>query len=47
MINDVKSFCKSCHSCAINKDNTAPNNAPLLPIGTSSLNLSKDVQLIF
>ncbi len=33
----VKHFCASCHSCAINKDNKAPNNAPLLPISTHNL----------
>ena len=34
---EVKTFCKNCHLCAINKDNVAPNNAPLLPISTFNL----------
>ncbi len=34
---DVKNFCKACHSCAINKDNKAPNSAPLRPIRNSTL----------
>ncbi len=33
----VKTFCKKCHLCAINKDNPAPNSAPLLPISTIGL----------
>jgi hypothetical protein len=33
----VKTFCKNCHLCAVNKDNPPPNSAPLLPIATSSL----------
>ena len=37
MQKDVTEFCKSCHSCAVNKDNKAPNNAPLLPIDISML----------
>ena len=35
---DVKDYCNKCHSCAVNKDNRAPNNAPLVPIETSALN---------
>lgn len=34
---DIQEFCKACHSCAVNKDNRAPNNAPLLPIDHSVL----------
>ncbi len=33
----VKHYCACCHFCAINKDNKAPNNAPLLPISTHNL----------
>ena len=34
---DVKNFCSKCHLCAVNKDNKAPNNAPILPMSTTSL----------
>ena len=41
----VKLFCKNCHMCAINKDNPAPNNAPLLPIETDMLEPFQKVAL--
>ncbi len=34
----VKHNCASCHFCAVNKDNKAPNNAPLLAIMANSPN---------
>ena len=34
---DIIKLCKSCHSCARYKDNTAPNSAPLMPIDISLL----------
>jgi hypothetical protein len=37
MLSFVKKYCKSCHICAINKDNPSPNSAPLVPISTSHL----------
>ncbi len=33
----VKHYCECCLFCAINKDNKALNNAPLLPISTHNL----------
>lgn len=33
----VKDYCNKCHSCAINKDRKSPNDAPLLPISTATL----------
>ena len=42
---DIRTFCKSCHSCAVNKDNRPPNSAPLLSMSTSTLELFQRVAI--
>ena len=37
MSKNVKDYCKSCHLCCIHKDTPGSNNAPLVPIDKSCL----------